>query len=89
MSDTIVKKEDFFSLDTKVRLITVEANPFEMNGRYARYFAISKNGNIEYTSPLFYGGSTEDVIRNCDSALQVVRQLLADTQFLIGEVVGA
>jgi hypothetical protein len=91
MSDTIVKKEDFFSLDTKVRLITVEAEPAGMQFvfGYSRYYAIIKNGKVEFTSPLFYGGSKEDVIRNCDSALQVVRQLLADTQFLIGEVVGA
>lgn len=84
MSDTIVKNEKFFGLHDKVKLLTVEAE----TATYSRYYAIVKNGSVEYTSPLFYGGSKTDVIRNCDSALQVVRQLLTDTQFLTGEVVG-
>jgi hypothetical protein len=90
MSDKIVKTENFFGVTHEVKLLTVEADPagMEFVFGYSRYFAIIKSGEIEFTSPLFYGGSREDVIRNCDSALQVVRQLLTDTQFLTGEVVG-
>lgn len=90
MSDTIVKTERFFDAYHEVKLLTVEAN---MNGYraedYCRYYCIIKSGAVEFTSPLFLGGSREDVIRNCDSALQVVRKLLTDTGFLTGEVVGA
>lgn len=91
VTDTIVKTENFFNLDHQVKLLTVATSVFSHPNthRGARYFAIIKDGEVEYTSPLFYGGSTEDVIRNCDSALQVVRRLLTDTQFLTGEVVGA
>jgi len=91
MSDTIVKTETFLSANHVVKLLTVEAEPAGMLFvyGYSRYFAIIKDGRVEFTSPLFYGGSREDVIRNCDSALQVVRQLLTETDFLTGEVVGA
>ena len=85
VTDTIVKTEKFFNIYHEAKLLTVETNELI----YARYFAIIKDSKVEYTSPLFYGGSREDVIRNCDSALQVVRKLLADTGFLTGEVVGS
>lgn len=82
--DIVVKTEEFLSLDMKVRLVTVELD----TPMFARYFSIIREGKVAYISPKFYGGSREDIVRNCDSALQVVRQLLADTQFLRGEVVG-
>ena len=85
MTDLIVKSETFVSLNHKVQLITVQQTiP-------VRYFSIIKDGVPVYTSPGFYGAThdMEDAIRNCDAALQVVRQLLTDTQFLTGEVVGA
>ena len=91
MSDTIVKTENFVSHVSTVKLLTVEASVFSApnTNKYSRYFAIIKDGEIEFTSPLFFGGSRDDVIRNCDSALQVVRQLLTETDFLTGDVVGA
>lgn len=85
MTDIIVKTEVFFSLQHRVELATIESK----TGLHVRYYVIIKDGHPEFQSPLFFGGSTEDVIRNCDSALQVVRQLLTDTGFLTGEVVGA
>jgi hypothetical protein len=89
MSDTIVRTESFINALNTVKLLTVKANLDEdtMVG-YGLYYAIVKNGKVEFTSPLIYGGSKQDVIRNIDSALQVVRQLLTDTGFLTGEVVG-
>lgn len=85
MSDTIVKTEVYFNLQHRVELATVEAR----TNFYARYYVIIKDGHPEFSSALIYGGSQEDVIRNTDSALQVVRQLLTETGFLTGEVVGA
>lgn len=83
-TDIIVKTEDYFSIDHRVRLLTVETNdPVE-----ARYFAILRDGKIEYTSLLFYGGNKVDIIRNCDAALEVVRKLLTETNFLVERVVG-
>ena len=80
--DIIVKREEFLSIDHKVKLLTVE------NGD-GRYYSIIKDGKVQYISPVFQGGSQAQIVYNCDSALQVVRKLLADTQFLVGEVVGA
>ena len=85
VTDTIVKTEGFFNLDHKVKLLTVATN----EPTNARYYAIIKDGKVEFTSPLFFGGSRDDSIRNCDAALQVVRRLLTETGFLTGEVVGS
>lgn len=88
MKDTIVKKEYYFGVSGRVELLTVETVDFTgLNSRFFRYFAIIKNGIPEYTSPEFYGGSIDDTIRNCDSALQVVRFLLTGTGFLLERVV--
>lgn len=83
--DLIVKSERFLSAFHEVKLLTV----MQTGGAYIKYYAIIKDGNPVYSSPGFYGGSNQDVDRNVDSALQVIRQLLADTGFLTGEVVGS
>jgi hypothetical protein len=94
MSDTIVKTEKFISAQDEVKLLTVAMNRRDYSDvpnppqSYTLYYAIVKNGNVEFTSNLIYGGSMDDVIRNTDIALQVVRQLLTETGFLTGEVVG-
>lgn len=86
MSDTIVKTETFVSALSTVKLLTVEPD----GALYGRYFVILKDNNeVRFTSALFYGGSRGDVIRSCDYALQVVRQLLTETGFLTGEVIGS
>jgi hypothetical protein len=85
MSDTIVKTERFIGAFSEVKLLTVKAE----TGVYARYYAIIKDGKPVYSSPLIYGGSTDDVNRNVNSALQVVRELLTEMGFLTGEVVGS
>jgi hypothetical protein len=85
MADLIVKSERFVSAFHDVQLVTIQQNiP-------VRYFSIIKDGVPVYTSQGFYGATHDmnDAIRNCDAALQVVRQLLTETGFLIGEVVGA
>lgn len=79
--DIIVKREEFLSIDHKVRLLTVENDS-------GRYYSIIKDGEVEYISPVFQGASQAQIVYNCESALQVVRRLLTDTQFLTGEVVG-
>lgn len=86
MSDRIVQKETFVGMVDRVELLTVESTE---SLRYSQYFVIVKNGDIVYTSNDIYGGTGVDIARNCDTALQVVRKLLTDTGFLIGEVVGA
>lgn len=89
MSDRIVKSEKFLNAYHEVKLLTVEAEIGEYDMlAYSRYYAIAKDGKVEFTSPLIYGGSKEDVIRNTDSALQVLRKLMTETGFLTGEVVG-
>lgn len=83
MSDIVVKTERFIGFYHDVQLLTIESD-----GK-SRYYSIINDKKVEYISPDFYGGSHADVVRNCESALQVVRQLLTDTSFLRGEVVGA
>lgn len=84
MSDTIVRTERFWNLNDEVKLLTVKADSL----LYTKYFVIVKNGDVAYASPEFFGGFPSDVDRNTDRAMQVVRQLLTETNFLVGEVVG-
>lgn len=85
MSGVVVKTEDFMSGTDNVRLVTYE----DTNGVYMRYYSIVKNHKVTYLSPEFYGGDQLNVVRSCDSALDVVRVLLKETGFLTGKVVGA
>lgn len=81
MTAVAVKTEDFVSLDINVRLVTYD-------DVYGRYYAIVRDGKVSYLSPVFYG-QREEVVRSCDSALDVVRFLLKETGFLTGKVVGS
>lgn len=90
MSDTIVKKEKFFGANHRVDILTVEVtNPDEAWApEHSRYFVILRDDVVVYTSPAFFGGSTEDVRRNCNHAIKLVRVLLSDMNFILESSIG-
>jgi hypothetical protein len=81
----VCKQEAFISALMDVTVTTMEC--YVNGGTYARYFTIERDGNKLYESPRFFGGDYQDVKRNCDNAIVIVRAMLEDTGFLKSKVV--